>query len=73
MINWKRDFVPHPSHTMMEYKMTVRTPASTPRFYDVRSCKNCELEMGISVAGEYYEIGLESQCELAEETDAATR
>lgn len=61
-IDWKKDFIPHPSHNMTRYRSTIRTPSSTPRFYSVSNCKNCELETGKSVAGEYYEIYLKYKC-----------
>ena len=61
-IEWTQNFVPHDSHQMSRWRSLVRTPANTPRIYSVRECKSCGLEHGSSVAGEYYERGLENRC-----------
>jgi len=62
MVNFQRNFEPHVTHKMSEWRVTIRTPCSTSRFYKVRNCQKCELEQGVSAAGEYNEVGLENDC-----------
>lgn len=64
IIEWpyvKRDTPPHPSHTMGEARTAVLCPASTPRFYSVRTCTACKARV-LSGNGYFLHPALAKPC-----------
>jgi hypothetical protein len=52
----------HESHVMTDWYTDVRCPGSTPRFYGVRECVNCQYEMSEHPAGRFMDHQLKSEC-----------
>ncbi len=59
--SWK----PHPSHRMGRSKSTVWSPAGTPRFYAVQTCKGCGGQVGRHPAGQFADEALAKNCVVA--------
>lgn len=46
-----KEFAPHPSHIMSEWKGTIVTLVETSRFGDIRTCTACGAEHARTAAG----------------------
>ena len=53
---------PHASHDMTEWESTIVTLANTPRFGQIRECKNCGAEEAKTVAGHAMHDELYTRC-----------
>jgi len=59
----REEFKPHPSHDMTDWKNTIVTIVSTPRFGKFRKCRKCGAEEAKTVAGADHWDELERPCE----------
>lgn len=57
-----RNSEPNKSHVMSEWRIEIRCPASTPRFYSVRNCAVCGYEEMIHAAGHFMDDELILAC-----------
>jgi len=52
----------HSTHVMSMWRSEIMCPASTPRFYAYRQCKNCGGEQYHHPAGKFMDSELEEEC-----------
>jgi hypothetical protein len=52
----------HPSHKLDKPYSDIRCPGSTPRFYTVVKCKNCDAEYIEHSAGFFMDAELKMKC-----------
>lgn len=57
-----KDFEPHPSHVMTEWRGAVVTIIETSRFGSIRECQNCGAEEAKTVCGHAAHDELELSC-----------
>lgn len=61
-----RNQTPHPSHDMTQWEDTIVQISNTPRFGDLRTCKQCDGEHARTAAGEAMHDVLALPCPYAE-------
>lgn len=49
----RKEFMPHPTHSMSKWRSEMLAPCGTPRFYSVRNCTNCGKEEWKHSAGHF--------------------
>lgn len=58
----RKDYEPHPSHTMTKWRNTIVTLLETSRFGSIRECTACGAEHAKTAAGEAHHDELDATC-----------